>query len=121
MLAIFIQDIIAETKLTRHWNVRDQIDTIKKLGTEYVVYPLIKHPNFLPFTYLNYLNKINKQKKKKNHHITTITRPQPQLFCFMSNVTVKNYFTTQLLMWQIITSFNLSQLLTSPFYLPIRQ
>ena len=69
MLVIFIQDITVETKLTQHWNVRDQIDTIKKLGTEYVVYPLIKHPNFLPFTYLNYLNKINKQKKK------TITLP----------------------------------------------
>ena len=75
MLAIFIQDITAETKLTRHWNVRDQIDTIKKLGTEYVVYPLIKHPNFLLFTYLNYLNKINKQKKKKKKTITLPPSP----------------------------------------------
>ena len=34
MLLIFIQDIMIETKLTRHWKVRDQIDTIERLRTK---------------------------------------------------------------------------------------
>ena len=29
-----IQEIITETKLTRHWKVRNQINTIKMLGTK---------------------------------------------------------------------------------------
>ena len=39
LLSIFIQDITMGTKLTRHWNIRDQIDTIKRLRTKlkYVV------------------------------------------------------------------------------------
>ena len=32
MSSIFIQDIIVGTKLTWDWKVRDQIDTIEKLG-----------------------------------------------------------------------------------------
>ena len=34
MSSIFIQDIIVGTKLTWDWKVRDQIDTIEKLGTK---------------------------------------------------------------------------------------
>ena len=32
MLPIFIQDIMADTKLTWHWEGTDQIDTNKRLG-----------------------------------------------------------------------------------------
>ena len=49
MLAIFIQEIMEGTKLTQHWEVRDQIDTIERLGTKlkysvkdrtkFVIYP----------------------------------------------------------------------------------
>ena len=31
MSSIFIQNITTETKLTRHWKIRDQIDTIEML------------------------------------------------------------------------------------------
>ena len=34
MSGIFIQNITIETKLIRHWKVRDQIDTIKSLETK---------------------------------------------------------------------------------------
>ena len=34
MLVISIQEITVMTKLTWHWKVRDQIDTIERLGTK---------------------------------------------------------------------------------------
>ena len=34
VLSIFIQKLSVRTKLTRYWNIKDQIDTIKRLGTK---------------------------------------------------------------------------------------